>query len=120
MNTSDRDDELSRRLAATLERSLDTLDGDALARLAAARRDAVHHRQRVRRVVGGLALAAGIAAIAVVPLFKHQGGHLAQPVVEGDMSYLTVEPQMLSDMEMLETLGEGSMDISAGALHSAS
>ena len=119
MSTSDRDDELSRRLAETLERSLDTIDADALARLAHARRDAVNHRQRVRRVVGGLALAAGIAAIAVIPLFKHYSGLHSTQTPDGDMSYLAVDPQMLSDMDMLQTLGEGDMDIN-GVPHSAS
>jgi len=119
MSTPDRDDELSRRLAATLERSLDTIDADALAHLAHARRDAVNRRQRVRRVAGGLALAAGIAAIAVVPLFKQYSGQHVSQTPDGDMSYLAVDPQMLSDMDMLETLGEGSMDIN-GDSHGAS
>ncbi len=106
MNGTDRDDELSRRLAATLERSLDTIDADALAHLAEARRHALAQRQKLRRVVGGLALAAGIAAIAVMPWLGRQ-----QPdaVATHDTSYLSVDPQLLADMEMLEVLGVDDM-----------
>lgn len=111
MNT-DRDDELSRKLAATLEHSLDTIDADALAHLAEARRHALAQRQKMRQVMGGLALAAGIAAIAVMPWLGRQ-----QPagVATTDASYLSVDPQLLADMDMLEVLGVDGMAVDSAS-----
>lgn len=104
--TDERDDELNRRIAATLERSLDAIEPDALAHLAQARRHARDRRRRVRQVVGGFALAAGVAAVAITPW-------LSRPTVDTaaapDMSYLSVDPQLLADMDMLEVLGTEEM-----------
>jgi ferric-dicitrate binding protein FerR (iron transport regulator) len=108
--TIDRDETLSQRLAETLERSLDTIDADALAQLANARRHALDRRKRTRQVIGGFALAAGIAAIAVLPWLSRPAPHdIAQ-----DQSYLTVDPQLLADMDMLEVIGIGDMSLDAG------
>lgn len=104
------DDELSRRLAATLDRSLDTIDADALARLAQARRHALDRRRRVRQVVGGFALAAGIAAVAVMPWLSKTDTPASVDHI-GDTSYLAVDPQLLADMDMLEVLGTDEMSI---------
>lgn len=113
MNTPDHPDEFSRRLADTLERSLDAIDADTLAHLAHARRDALNHRARVRRVIGGLALAASIASVAVLPWYVSHQAQLQQQKADADMSYLTVDPQMLSDMEMLQVLGESGQGASS-------
>lgn len=107
MSTPDHPDEFSRRLADTLERSLDAIDADTLAHLAHARRDALNHRARVRRVIGGLALAAGIASVAVLPWYAgHSSQKQQQQRADADMSYLAADPQLLADMDMLQVLGE--------------
>lgn len=105
MSTTDRDDELSKRLADTLERSLDSIDSATLMHLAHARHEALGRRTRLRRTVVGLALAASVAAVAVVPWYVQQRAVKA----DADMSYLAVDPQMLSDMDMLLALGESDV-----------
>lgn len=106
MSSIDSNDELGRRLAATLERSLDDIDADALAHLAAARRHALGQRRKLKQVVGGFALAAGVAAIAVMPWLSQQRSNT---VATHDTSYLSVDPQLLADMDMLEVLGAHEM-----------
>lgn len=100
-------DELQQRLAATLDRSLEQLDGDTVARLAQARRRAL---QRRRGALIGLALAAGIAALLLVsnlPVTDEQPlPTLALQLPAGEEGYLQVDPQLLSDLEMLELIGE--------------
>ena len=100
-------DELERRLAATLDRSLDQLDGDTVARLAQARRRALRGR---RALVAGLALAAGIGALLLVSNLLTSTEplpELAQQVaVDDDYAHLQVDPQLISDLEMLELIGE--------------
>jgi len=108
MSSTDRDDELSRRLAATLERSLDHIDADALVHLAEARRHALGQRRKMRQLAGGLALAAGIAAIAVMPWL---GRPQPDAVATHDTGYLSVDPQLLVDMDMLEVLGADGMTL---------
>ncbi len=105
MSTTDRDDELSKRLADTLERSLDSIDSATLMHLAHARQEALGRRTRLRRTVVGLALAASVAAVAVVPWYVQQRATTA----DADLSYLAVDPQMLSDMDMLLALGESDV-----------
>lgn len=101
--TNEHDDELGQVLANTLERSLDDIDPQTLAHLAQARHRALQRRHR-RRVAGGLALAAGIAALAVLPMLSRQNQQGAT-----DTSYLATDPQLLADMDMLEALGAGEM-----------
>lgn len=107
MSTTDRDDELSKRLADTLERSLDSIDSATLMHLVHARQEALGRRTRLRRTVVGLALAASVAAVAVVPWYVQQ--RATTTTAEADMSYLAVDPQMLSDMDMLLALGESDV-----------
>ena len=66
--TSERDEQLSRQVADSLERSLDDLDEHTLAQLARARRTAINHRSYKREWMGGLAVAASVAALVVVPM----------------------------------------------------
>ena len=106
-------DELERRLAATLDRSLDRLDGERhdeiVVRLAQARRRAL---QRRRAVLAGLAMAAGIGALLLVsnlPTSTETGllPELAQrQLMDDDYVHLQVDPQLISDLEMLELIGE--------------
>ena len=106
-----RDDEFSKRLTATLDASVDSLDGDTRARLAAARQAALT-RGRNKRVAMGLALAAGLAALIIAPnVLRENGPALQRNVAENravaeDMAYLSVDPQMLDDMDMLQAMDE--------------
>lgn len=109
MNKSDepfepsaRDSELSRQIANTLDRSTADIDAHTRARLALMRREALS-RSRTRRAVVGLALAASLVAIIATPwLLQRQ----APRIDGGDVAYLSVDPEMLADMDMLQTLGE--------------
>lgn len=115
MNESDkqpepsaRDIELSRRIAATLDRSTAQIDAQTRARLATIRHEALS-RSRTRRAVAGFALAAGLAAIIVTPLLQRnsqQTQRNAQQIQSGDAAYLSVDPEMLADMDMLQAIGE--------------
>lgn len=97
-----RDGELSRRIAETLERSAAELDAPTRARLAALRHQA---QSRRRPLLAGVALAAGVAAIAVMPwLMQRPPQQLAAD--SDDTAYLSVDPQMLADMDMLLAIGE--------------
>lgn len=97
-----RDEELSRRLAATLDDSIDTLDAETRARLAAARHAALT-RNPARRVLGGLALAASLVALIAVPWSLR---HNSDATGSDDMSYLSVDPQMLADLDMLQGMDD--------------
>lgn len=103
---SARDIELSRRIAAALNRSAGELDADIRAQLAVRRHEALS-RSRSRRVVMGMALAASLVAIVATPWVLHRSASSTVPAtVSSDMDYLSVDPQMLADMDMLQVLGE--------------
>jgi hypothetical protein len=99
---SARDAELAARLAQTLQNSTDALDADTRARLAAMRHQALT-RSRTKRLVGGLALAASVLAIVSMPWMLRQQAH---EKVADDAAYLSVDPEMLADMDMLQAIGE--------------
>ncbi len=99
---SARDAELAARFAQTLQNSADALDVDTRARLAAMRHQALA-RSNTRRIVGGLALAASVLAIISMPWMLRQSPKA--PVTE-DTAYLSVDPEMLADMDMLQAIGE--------------
>ena len=96
-----RDAELAARLARALDRSVDLLDADARAHLAAARQRAL--TRTYRRVAGAVALAASILVLAAMPwmLQQHRAAGSAQ-----DIAYMSVDPEMLADMDMLMAIGE--------------
>lgn len=103
---SARDIELSRRIAATLDRSTGEIDAHTRAQLAALRHEALT-RSRSRRVVLGVALAASVVAIVATPLVLHRHSSVTGGVTAtNDMAYLSADPQMLADMDMLLALGE--------------
>ena len=109
--TSERDEQLSRQVADSLERSLDDLDEHTLAQLARARRTAINHRSYKREWVGGLAVAASVAALVVVPMVGQFDQTSHQPDdLDLNMSYLQEDPQMLLDMEMLLAIGESDIE----------
>ncbi len=99
---SARDAELAQRIAQTLQASTDALDADTRARLAALRHHALQ-RSRMRRVIGGLAVAASVLALVAMPWMLR---HPAHEKVADDAAYLSVDPEMLADMDMLQAIGE--------------
>ena len=109
--TSERDEQFSRQVADSLERSLDDLDEHTLAQLARARRTAINHRSYKREWIGGLAVAASVAALVVVPMVGQFDQANPQPDAQDlNMSYLQEDPQMLLDMEMLLAIGESDIE----------
>lgn len=111
-------DELERRLAATLDRSLDRLDGETAARLTQARRRAL--RQRSAALVG-LALAASVAALLLVPRLLPPDPLPPDPLTPEQLvsvapqqllplpeeyAHLEVDLDLLADWELLEAIGE--------------
>ena len=110
-NASERDEQLSRQLADSLDRSLDDLDEYTLAKLARARQAAVSQRSYKREWMGGLAVAASVAALVVVPMAgKFDRAELKLDPMDATMSYLQEDPQMLLDMEMLLAIGESDIE----------
>jgi hypothetical protein len=111
----EQDEQLSRQVADSLERSLDNLDELTLAQLARARKRALVDRAHKRQVIGGLALAASVAALVVVPMAGNFMGTFdpVNPAVDSldaGMSYLEEDPQMLLDMDMLLAIGESEIE----------
>ena len=96
------DIQLAQQLARTLESSSAALDAATVARLAALRVEALQSVARRRRAAAGLALAAGLAAAIAVPFWWHRQSEPA-PV---DLAYLSTDPEMLADMDMLLAVGE--------------
>lgn len=100
-------DELPSRLSQSLERSLDSLDAETQQALQQIRRDALQPPRR-----NNLRPAMMIAALVIVPWLA-----LRQPDVTPDMatdafdltaenSYLSEDPELLADWEMLAAIGE--------------
>jgi len=112
MSNLDNDAELTKALTASLDASLSRFDQETLAQLALARQKALYRQRNVRRGAVGLAAAATIAAVAVVPWYSnHKTVDTANALVSGG-ELLDVDPQLLSDMdlvsdmEMIDALGE--------------
>lgn len=106
-STKAQDEELARQVAESLDSSLGNLDEYTLARLAKARRAALASSLHRRQWMGGVAIAASLAALIVIPI----AGRMGQPSIDVDsfeasMSYLQEDPQMFLDMEMLLAIGE--------------
>lgn len=102
---SDPEDELARRIARTLDRSLDRLDPAVLDSLHAARRAAqAAPAHRRRWMAASFAAAAGLAALAIVPwLLREPALAPAPPQV---VMYLDVDPGLLENLELLEAIGD--------------
>jgi len=113
---SERDQQLARRLSATLGRSTEAPDPALDQALAAARTAALgqrRHRQQPLRPwlwASGMALAAGLAMMVVipggtVPTPKHHIQTQVLPQNAEAASRPTLEdPEMLEDMDMLQAL----------------
>lgn len=113
---SERDQQLARRLRATLDRSTEAPDPALEQALAAARTAALGHRRsrqpplRPWLWASGMALAAGLAMMVVIPggtapQPKSQVQRQAVPVSAEAAGKATLEdPEMLEDMDMLQAL----------------
>lgn len=103
--TSNTHDEFTQRLTQTLDRSVADLDAETRLRLATIRREALSQSKGKSRAPRwtGLAIAASLLAVISAPWFAHR--HSAAPATD-DSGYLSVDPQMLEDMDMLQAIGE--------------
>jgi len=111
-NEPGHDSELEKTLARTLDSSLARIDADTTAQLAAARRAALYRRMVWQRSAVGLAAAAAIAALAILPWPGTRNHEAPSELSTNDADYLSADPQllsdmdMLSDMEMIDAIGE--------------
>ena len=98
--------EFSRRVSATLDRSVEELDADTARQLQAVRQAALQPRQHNYRPA--MMIAASLVALILVPwlTLHHPDKPAARPNVAADSAYLSVDPQMLSDWDMLDAIGE--------------
>lgn len=110
-------DPLSQQIANTLDQSLYNLDEKTLADLTNARQHALEYHSRKRQWMGGLAIAASVAALVVVPMMNNSTQVISShPDIveldsfESDMRYLTEDPEMLFDMDMLLAIGESQLE----------
>lgn len=105
---SARDAELARRLAQTLDESVDALDVQTRERLVLMRHRALSHSKKPR-IAASLAVAASLLAIAAMPWMLQSHIHsntAANKPLADDSAYLSVDPEMLADMDMLQAVGE--------------
>lgn len=106
-----RDRELADALRRTLEAAVARPDPQLDAALAATRAQAAGGQGRhtpAWMVAGGLALAASLAAVLIMPrLAVH---HAATPVAVEATAVPAEDPQFLEDMEMLSVLGEDNRE----------
>lgn len=108
-------DELPRRLSQSLDRSLDSLDTETQQALQQIRRDILQPPRR-NNLRPAMMIAASLVALVIVPWLA-----LRQPEVAPDMatdmttdtfdlaaenSYLSEDPDLLADWEMLDAIGE--------------
>lgn len=101
-------DEFSRRIAATLDRSAEHLDGDTRQQLQLARQQALAGSRFKQYYRPALAIAAGVMALMVAPWLTWQQLHQNTPTVTmvDDGGYLNEDPELLSDWDMLDAIGE--------------
>ncbi|MFT3930054.1 MAG: hypothetical protein QM709_07120 [Spongiibacteraceae bacterium] len=103
LNASDA--ELAQRIAKTLDSSTDSFDAETRAQLAMIRHRALASTRK-KRIAGAVALAASVLAVIATPWMLRQQ---AQEKHTEDLAYLSVEPEMLADMDMLLAIGEAGM-----------
>ena len=99
---SERDAELAKRIARALDDSVDALDMEARAHLVMIRHRALT-RTRNQRIAGAVAIAASLLVLVAAPWMLRQ--HTPEKAAE-DAAYLSVDPEMLADMDMLLAIGE--------------
>ncbi len=96
------DAELAQRIAQTLDDSANAFDADARTQLTMIRHRALANTRK-KRIAGAVALAASVLALVATPWMLRQQAQEKNP---GDLAYLSVEPEMLADMDMLLAIGE--------------
>ena len=98
---SARDAELAQRIAQTLDASTTAFDADTRAHLAMLRHRVLARTRKQR--IATFALAASVLALVAMPWMLHQQ---PQQKITDEAAYLSVDPEMLADMDMLEAIGE--------------
>ncbi|MDR7089035.1 MULTISPECIES: DUF3619 family protein [Cellvibrio] len=107
------DEQLAIKIADALDVSLQSLDAEAHASLLQARQQALASKRSIStplNALAGIAAAASIAAAVVLPGYWNDQSALE---FGDEFSYLSVDPQLLEDMEMLQVLGETTEDTSS-------
>lgn len=111
-------DELPRRLSQSLDRSLDSLDTETQQALQQIRRDALQPRRR--NLHPAMMIAASLVALVLVPwlalrqpdVTTQMATQVTTPVatdesiMPADTGYLSEDPDLLADWEMLDAIGE--------------
>jgi len=105
------DEQLATKIATTLDASLQSIDAETQASLLQARQQALSGRKFISTplaALAGIAAAASIVAVVVLPGYWNNQSTLE---FDDEFSYLSVDPQLLDDMEMLQVLGEITEDV---------
>lgn len=100
------DEQLAKQIAQTLDTSLQSIEVEARTKLLQVRQQALSGKKSIKpqlNVLIGIAAAAGIAAVVVLPGYWSNQSSFE---IEDEFSYLSIDPQLLDDMEMLQALGE--------------
>jgi hypothetical protein len=111
---TDNSDELQRQLRATLDRSADELDPQTLSALQQARQQALASTQARRNYRPAMMIAASLVALILAPWLALQQqedsapdfAQLEEQRYPEEQSYLSEDPDMLADWDMLDAIGE--------------
>lgn len=104
------DEQLAIKIADALDVSLQSLDAETRASLLQARQQALASKKSISTpltALAGIAAAASIAAVVLLPGYWNDQSALE---FGDEFSYLSIDPQLLEDMEMLQALGETAED----------
>ena len=101
---TDDDPKFQQKLAQTLNRSLEQLDDDTLQQLQSIRQQAQQPSRRHWRPA--IAVAATVLMMIALPWLVQKQSPATEPDVMFGENYLSVEPDMLADWDMLEAIGE--------------
>ncbi|RLU01881.1 hypothetical protein [Ketobacter sp.] len=101
---TDEDRRLQQALARSLDRSLDELDEHTLQQLQQIRLQAQQPPRRAWRPA--LAAAASILLLIAIPWSLQQPAAPEQAAALFSDHYLSVDPELLADWDMLEAIGE--------------
>lgn len=101
---TEEDRRLQQTLARSLDRSLDELDEHTLQQLQQIRLQAQQPPRRAWRPA--MAVAASILLLVAIPWSLHQPSAPQTPAALFTDHYLSEDPEMLADWEMLDAIGE--------------
>lgn len=106
-------DEFSERVRATLDRSTEQLDADTLSQLQQARANALASANARPNLRPAMMIAASLVALILVPWLALRQpppsvdvATLDNAFYPADQDYLTEDPELLADWEMLDAIGE--------------